>query len=834
MFKNYFPAIHRIPWRHDVKTAVRNLWKHKIFSFINLIGLTVGLTSFILIALFIFDELTYDGIHKNADNIYRVVENKTSAEGKTTRRSGTGFLVSERAKTGFPEIQDVARISRYWRPEIRPGDSKEAVFHEDFTAANPGFLNVFSFPLLYGDRNSALTEPKSVILTEETAKKYFPRDAVQGTSNVVGKLLYFDNDSVPYRVTGVLKNFPVNSSISFNLLVSESSILGVPDARKHFGSDWTSGAFVTYFLVNKNTDITALNKKLDNLIAANHTADAGVKNQVQLQALKDVHFYSNDIEGSSGKKGNIYYIYVFLIVACFIIFIACINYMNLSTARFTSRGKEIAVRKVAGASRATLIKQFLVEVMLVTILSVLISIALVNFILPAFNSFTEKHLTLGIHSDYRIWTGIFLMIVLVTLSAGLYPAVFQSGLNPLSLLKSKIHLGRGNISLRRSLVVFQFMISIVLIAATIIIYEQMQFVNSKDMGFDKEKLVVIDVNSGVVRRSAAAVKDEFAKIAHVKSVSHTYTVPGAWKAIPIVKVNTDNSNPASGKDMYYFGVDGQFLSTYNIKLVKGRNFFSSGNADSSTVLINETAAKELGITDAVGQPVTIVSAKFGGDNRSAVDKPFTVTIAGIVKDFNFQSLHEPIAPMVIGFEKTLGMSFGYLTVKFTGSEIDATLKKMNAIMQSIDQGHLFEYHFLDKQWDLLYREDKIRQTIFLAVALLAILIAALGLLGLTIYEAQQRVKEIGIRKVMGASVGGIALMLSKDFLKLVLISAVIAIPIAWFFMNKWLDDFAYRINISLWVFVLAALAAIIIAMATICLQVVKAAIANPVRSLRTE
>jgi len=834
MFKNYFPAIHRIPWRHDVKTAVRNLWKHKIFSFINVIGLTVGLTSFILIALFIFDELTYDGIHKNADNIYRVVENKTSAEGKTTRRSGTGFLVSERAKTGFPEIQDAARISRYWRPEIRPGDSKEAVFHEDFTAANPGFLNVFSFPLLYGDRNSALTEPKSVILTEETAKKYFPRDAVQGTSNVVGKLLYFDNDSVPYRVTGVLKNFPVNSSISFNLLVSESSILGVPDARKHFGSDWTSGAFVTYFLVNKNTDITALNKKLDNLIAANHTADAGVKNQVQLQALKDVHFYSNDIEGSSGKKGNIYYIYIFLIVACFIIFIACINYMNLSTARFTSRGKEIAVRKVAGASRATLIKQFLVEVMLVTILSVLISIALVNFILPAFNSFTEKHLTLGIHSDYRIWTGIFLMIVLVTLSAGLYPAVFQSGLNPLSLLKSKIHLGRGNISLRRSLVVFQFMISIVLIAATIIIYEQMQFVNSKDMGFDKEKLVVIDVNSGVVRRSTAAVKDEFAKIAHVKSVSHTYTVPGAWKAIPIVKVNTDNSNPASGKDMYYFGVDGQFLSTYNIKLVKGRNFFSSGNADSSTVLINETAAKELGITDAVGQPVTIVSAKFGGDNRSAVDKPFTVTIAGIVKDFNFQSLHEPIAPMVIGFEKTLGMSFGYLTVKFTGSEIDATLKKMNAIMQSIDQGHLFEYHFLDKQWDLLYREDKIRQTIFLAVALLAILIAALGLLGLTIYEAQQRVKEIGIRKVMGASVGGIALMLSKDFLKLVLISAVIAIPIAWFFMNKWLDDFAYRINISLWVFVLAALAAIIIAMATICLQVVKAAIANPVRSLRTE
>ena len=291
--------------------------------------------------------------------------------------------------------------------------------------------------------------------------------------------------------------------------------------------------------------------------------------------------------------------------------------MNLSTARFTNRGKEIAVRKVSGASRATLVKQFLTETLLVTFLSIFLSIVLVNFLLPAFNSFTEKHLTVNMHTDYRIWTGIFLMIVMVTLLAGLYPALFQSGLNPLSLLKSKIHLGRGNISLRRSLVVFQFMISIVLIAATIIIYEQMQYVNNKDMGFDKDKLVVIDINSGKIRRSAATIKAEFAKLAHVKSVSVTSRVPGAWKTIPSVKVNTDNSNPTNGKDMYFFGVDDQFLSTYNIKLLKGRNFFSSGNADSSAVLINETAAKELGITDALDQPITIPSAKSGGDNRSA-------------------------------------------------------------------------------------------------------------------------------------------------------------------------------------------------------------------------
>ena len=815
MIKNYF------------KIAFRNLWKHKTFSFINIIGVTIGLTSFLLIALFIFDELTFDRIHNNTNNIYRVVESKTDADGRITKRAGTGYQVSARAKTDLPGTEDIARISKYWRADIVTEDNKTTLFHEDFIAGNPGFLTVFSFPLLYGDRNSALTEPRSIILTEETARKFF--DA----SDVVGKLLFLDNDSVPYKVTGVLKNFPVNSSISFNMLASEASILNNDGAKQWIANDWTSGAFATYLRLDNNPDITALNNKLDNLIAANHTADPGIKSSVQLQALKDVHFYSNDIEGDSGKKGNISYVYAFLIVACFIIFIACINYMNLSTARFTNRGKEIAVRKVSGASRATLIKQFLTEVLLVTILSVLLSILLVNFLLPAFNSFTEKHLTFNLHTDYRIWVGVILMVVIVTLLAGLYPALFQSGLNPLSLLKSKIQLGRGNISLRRSLVVFQFVISIILIAATIIIYQQMQYVNKKDMGFDKEKLLVIDIN-GKVRRSTAAIMDEFSKLSQVKSVSATSRVPGEWKIIPSIKVNADNNKSTTGKDMYFFGVDDHFLSTYNIKLLKGRNFYSSGKADSTAVLINEAAAKELGITEELGQVITISSAKFGGDSRSQLEKPFTATVAGIVKDFNFQSLHESLAPMVIGSQKNPVHEMNYLTVKLSGGDVDSTLKKMNSILHGVEQEYLFEYHFLDKQWDLLYKEDKIRQSIFLVIALLAIFIAALGLLGLTIYAAEQRIKEIGIRKVLGASVSGIVLMLSKDFLKLVLIASIIAVPIAWFFMHKWLEDFAYRININWWVFIISALVAIVIAMATISLQVVKAAISNPVKSLRTE
>jgi len=810
------------------KTAWRNLWKNSIFSFINILGLTIGLTSFILIALFIFDELTFDRSHKNADYIYRVVENKTSPEGDHTKRAGTGFQVSASAKAGFPEVQDVARLSTYWRADVASGDNRTKIFHEDFIAANPGVLTVFSFPLLYGDRSTALTDPRSIVVTEATAMKFF------GASDVVGKLLFFDNDSVPYKITAVLQNFPVNSSISFDLVASEASLFNNPDAKGFIDNDWSSGAFSTYFLLNKNADIPALNSKLDNLIAANHKADPGVKNHVQLQALKDIHFHSGDIEGSSGKKGNISYIYVFLIVACFIIFIACINYMNLSTARFANRGKEIAIRKVSGASRATLVRQFLAEAFLVTILSVLLSLLLVTALLHPFNSFTGKALTLGIHTDPRIWAGIASIIVLVTLLAGLYPAVFQSGLNPLALLKGKIRLGRGNISLRRSLVVFQFMISIVLIAATIIIYQQMQYVNKKDLGFDKDKLVVIDNNGGIFARRAGTIKNEFSKLAQVRSVTATSMVPGESKAIPSVKVNLDGDNTTSGKDMYFFGVDGQFLSTYDIKLVKGRNFFPTGNGDSSSVLINETGAKALGITDARGQLITISSAKTGGDTRSAIEKPVVLTVAGIVKDFNFQSLHEPLAPMMLGFKRDVTQSYGHFTVKLAGGDPATTIKSINAIMQRAEPGGLFQYHFMDKQWESLYREDRTRQTIFVGVSLLAIFIAALGLLGLTIYAAEQRVKEIGIRKVLGANVTGIVLLLSKEFVKWVLVAAVVATPVTWFFMNKWLQDFAYRIDIDWWVFALSALVAILIAMATISLQVVKAATANPVKSLRAE
>ncbi|MCW3091923.1 MAG: FtsX-like permease family protein [Ferruginibacter sp.] len=796
------------------------MMKHKMFSSINVIGLTIGLTSFLLIALYIFDELTFDGFHKNGNNIYRVVDRKTSAEGKETKVAGAGWLVSEKAKADLPGIKDVARITTFGRINVSNVENTN-VFYEDYTVANPGFLTAFDFKLLEGDRNTALMAPHSLIVTEETARKFF------STTSVIGKMIMVDRDSTPFKITAVLKNFPVNSHLSFNLLLSESSITG-ESFKKFINSDWTSDSFITYLLLDDKTSAQSTAAKINQLVATNQSKEVKGKSSYMLQPLQDIHFYSDDIEGNSGKKGNITYIYVFSILGLFVLLIACINYMNITTAGFAARSKEIAVRKVAGASRTNLTGQFLSEAFLVTLLALIFSLILVKILLPAFNGFTEKQLVLGLDTDYRIWLGIVLIVVIAGLLSGIYPALFQSGFKPLSLLKSKINIGKGNLSLRRSLVVFQFAISIVMIVATMIIYMQMKYINNKNMGFNKEQLLVVDINSGKVRRGAETIKTEFAKLSQVQDVSVSSRVPGEWKDLPKLKVKNENIQTKNGQDMYFLGVDDQFLKTYQLTLAKGRNFQSGSLADSLSAIINETAAKELGITEPSEQPVEFPS----GDNSEPL--PYKARVIGIVKDFNFQSLRQPLAPMVLGFQKNPIQSIDYFTVRVTPNNMSETLSKMDAILHSIDPKHLFEYHFLDKQWDLFYREDRIRETIFLMVAMLTILIACLGLFGLATYAAEQRIKEIGVRKVLGASVGSIVTMLSKDFLRLVLIAAVIAFPVAWWAMTQWLHDFAYRITINWWVFVVAGVAALMIALITVSFQAIKAAVANPVKSLRTE
>lgn len=808
--------------KNYLKIAVRNIKNQKVFSFINIFGLTTSLAAFLLIALYIFDELTYDRFHKNADSIYRVIETKTSASAKESNVASVAADVATRLKKDFPEVENATRFSMFGRVNVTNAENT-SVFYEPYYIADSSFTNVFGFPLVDGLAKTALNEPYTVIITSETAKKIF------GSEKVVGKTIMTEGDSTPYKITAVV-NIPDNSHLQFDLLFSEASLYSSKEMMDFINNDWTSNSFVTYVLLrNKESAPTAAG--ITRIVNSTRKNDGTAHSRFQLQPLKDIHFYSANIEGSTDAGGNIMYIYVFGVVAIFVLLIACINYMNLTTARFAKRSKEIAVRKVAGALRKNLAGQFITEAFLLTLIALLLAIAVTESVLPWFNTFTGKNLSLNFNSDYRVWLTVILITTFVGLLSGIYPAFFQSKMKPYLLLKSNINPGRGTLSLRKALVVFQFSLSIIMIIATVVIYQQTKYVNTANMGFDKEQLLVVDINSGLVRRSAEAIQTEFEKIPSVKSVSLTSRVPGEWKVIPKVKVKAPGGATTQGEDVYYIAVDKEFIKTFGVTLLSGRNF--SGAADSATVLLNEAAAKLLGITQPSQQLIEIPSVAFSG-NATAFDRPFRARVTGIVKDFNFQSMRTRIGPMVLAYQNNPVHNIDYFTAKVSPGNIEATLKSMQQVLAKIDASHLFEYHFLDKQWALFYRDDKIRETIFFVIALLAIFIAALGLLGLTIYAAEQRLKEIGIRKILGASISGIVLMLSKDFLKLVFIASVIAFPVAWFAMNTWLQDFAYRIHISWWVFILSACAAVVIALATISYQAIKAAVANPVKSLRTE
>jgi putative ABC transport system permease protein len=810
-------------FKNNLKIAFRNLAKQKVFSFINLFGLTVGLTSSLLITLYIFDELTYDRFHKKADSIYRVVETKTSPDGKESKVVSVAANIATRTKKDLSQVADATRFSMFGRTNVSNAENTK-IFYENFYLADASFQNVFDFRVLDGDSRTALKEPHSVIITDETARKIF------GDTHVVGKTVSTE-DSTPFKITAVV-SIPDNSHLKFNLLFSESTLNSIKRFSDFMDNDWSSNTFVTYLLLKNNNDKQTASG-IDQLVKTNRKDDKGVSSKFALQPLKDIHFHSAGMEGNTDTSGNITHIYVFGIVALFVLLIACINYMNLTTARFAGRSKEIAVRKVAGASQKNLIKQFLTEASLLTVIALILALGIVKLFLPRFNAFTEKQLSFGFGSDYRIWLIVIGVAVLAGLLSGIYPAFFQSKLKPYLLLKNKINIGKGNLSIRKALVVFQFSLSIIMIVATIVVVQQMKYVDTADMGFNKEQLLVVDINSGAVRRSAETIKTEFSKIPGVKSVSVTSRVPGEWKVIPKVKVKVPGSFSTQGEDVYYLAVDDQFLKTFEVKLLNGRNFSVSGGGDSSAVMLNEAAAKMLGVSQPSEQIIEIPSVAFSG-NASPLQKPFDARVIGIVKDFNFQSMRDKVAPMIIGYQKNPVHNIDYFTSKIETSNVEATLKGMQDVLSKIDASHLFEYNFLDRQWDLFYREDAKRQTIFLGIALLTILIACLGLFGLATYAAEQRIKEIGIRKVLGASVGSIVGMLSKDFAKLVMVASVIAFPVAWWTMNNWLEDFAYRIHVQWWVFVLAGAGALLIALVTVSFQTIRAALSNPVKNLRTE
>lgn len=689
------------------------------------------------------------------------------------------------------------------------------------------FLTVFDFPLLEGNRATALQEPYSVVITTEIAKKLF------GDKPTLGELILTDRFPTPFKVTGILKEVPSNSHLQLRLLFSEATMQSNTDYAQFIASDWTGNGFYTYIKTTEDASIPSLTVNLNKLVKANRTEETAKGKTIALQPLRDIHFYSADIENTLGRTGNVFYVYVFSSIGLFVLFIASINYMNLATARSASRAKEVGIRKVVGAQRSSLMGQFLTESLLIAFVSLVLAALVVQFILPVFNEFTEKKLALNFTTDVRIWLGVFGATLLIGLISGSYPAFFLSRYRPYEVLKGKMTDERGNLSLRKILVVCQFTLSITMIIATLLVYAQLQYVRHKNLGFDKEKLVIIDINSGKIRGGAATIKAEYARLAHVKEVAVTSRVPGEWKNLTQVKIKREEITPADGMDSYFLGVDENFIKTYEIDLVQGRNFNMAAPADSTAIMLNETAAKALGIQEASEQLIEIPAINNSG-SPSPLEKPIKVRVIGIVKDFHFQSLHQTIAPIILAHADNPIQSIDYFTVRLSGTDITSTISQMEAVMHTIDPSHLFEFHFLDEQLDLFYQEDLKREKIFIASSVATIFIACLGLFGLAAFTAQQRTKEIGIRKVLGASVGNIVTLLSKDFLALVLISFILSIPIAWLAMHGWLQNFAYRIAISPWLFISAGIIAISVALLTVSFQAIKAALANPVKSLRND
>jgi putative ABC transport system permease protein len=807
-------------------TAYRYLTRQIGYSLLNIIGLTFGMACFLIIALYVVDELSFDAFHADADRIYRVLETKTSADGKPVKTGTVAYNISAQGEKTLPQIIASTRALVMGRANMSNPANKQ-VFYDDFWMADKNFLHVFDFPLLEGDPATALQEPYSVVITPEIAKKLF------GNKPALGEFILTERFPTPFKVTGVFKEIPANSHLQLRLIFSEVTMQANAEYAQFIAGDWTGNGFYTYIKTAKDAPVATLASNLNKLAKAHRTEEDARGRIIVLQPLKDIHFYSADIENNLGKTGDIMYVYIFTIIGLFVLFIASINYMNLATARSANRAKEVGIRKVVGAGRISLMGQFLTESLLIAFVSLMLATLAVQVILPGFNEFTEKKLALDFTTDIRIWLGVLVATLLIGLVSGSYPAFFLSKYQPSEVLKGQVINERSNLSLRKVLVVCQFTLSITMIIATLLVYAQLQYVRHKNLGFDKERLVVIDINSGKVRQSAATIKAGYTGLANVKNVSVTSRVPGEWKSLMQVKAKKEGLTAAGGMDSYFMGVDENFIGTYEINLWQGRNFNTAAQADSTAVLLNETAAKALGIQQASGQLIEIPAISNGG-SPFPLQQPMKVQVIGIVKDFHFQSLHQTIAPMILAYTNNPIQNIDYFTVRLSGADIEGSISRMESILHSIDPSHLFEYHFLDEQLDLFYQEDLKRERIFIASSLATIFIACLGLFGLAAFTAQQRKKEIGIRKVLGASVNSIVTLLSKDFLILVLISFILSIPVAWLAMHQWLQNFAYRVPISPWLFVSAGVMAISVALLTVSFQAIQAAMANPVKSLRSE
>jgi putative ABC transport system permease protein len=679
--------------------------------------------------------------------------------------------------------------------------NKEPLKVEDMHHADPSLLDIFSFPLVQGDTKTALSQPYTIVLTEEIVKKLFGNDAA------VGKTIRIDNKQ-DYLVTGVAKDPPPNSTIHFNALISFASLYKDPNLFL----DWDGGnQYTTFVLLNKNTTTNVVNTKLPALLWTpinEKYSKAGAKLEAYLQPISRLHLYFED--NSAALRSNLY---IFTIVAIFILLIACVNFINLTTARASKRAKEVGVRKVLGAGRKKLVGQFLTESLILTLISFIISVFLVLLSAPLYEQVFGKSFAITGAVNFTMIAIAVLLFFIVGIGIGIYPAFYLSRFNAIKTLKG-ILTKEGKPYLRNVLVIIQFTISIVLISSTLVIYQQQQYIKNKKLGFTKDNILVLPLTGDEAQSKYVLIKQQLMELPEISSIAASSEVPH--------RGFTTNGYKPEGAENYMqihvVDADEDFLKTYNIPLVNGKNFSSERLFDKNGYLINETLAGQLGWTDAVGKKI-----QRNGEHE----------VIGVVKDFHFASLHDEIEPLLIT-NKPWQDKFDYLAVHYNSGHVSQLLASIKTRWQKIVSDTPFDYWFLNDSYNQLYRSEQQFQHAFLYSAVLAIVLAVLGILGLITFSIEQRTKEIGVRKVLGAGSLSVAGLLSKDFLKLVVIANIVALPVAWYFMNKWLQDFANRIELSWWIFLLAGLLAIMIALLTVGMKAIKAALVNPVKNLRTE
>jgi putative ABC transport system permease protein len=791
--------------KNYLRIAFRNLWRHRAYSFLNIMGLTIGMSACFLIFLYVRFELSYDDFHDKKDRIYRMVcDIKTPTE--TMNLGVCSAPMAINAKDEFPEIESVVRFD----PRsflVRRGDIKFQ--EENSVLADSAFFEVFDFPLLQGDPRTALREPLSVVLPEKTAKKYF------GNENPMGQTLLLRDDGKVAKVTGVMKDMPENSLLKADMLISKSTSKLFDSAEDR---RWGSFGMWSYVLLKPNTDAKALEKKFPAFLDKRDGTDMK-KSQMFfslfLEPLKGVYLAAD--QRGAPEKGNIANIYIFSIVGVFILLIACINFINLTTARSTERAKEVGIRKVVGAERGQLTGQFLGESVLQALIAFVLAVGACALLIPQFNFLAGKTISTGLlyHPGYIV--SLLGIAVAIGLLAGAYPALVLSSFQPITVLKGRFATGNKGLMLRKGLVVFQFTISIAFIASTLIVESQLNYMRSQDLGFNNKQKLVIRSYGDDHRK---ALKDEISRLPGVLATSMSSSVPGGGNPGAYSEIqNQKGDMQIANLDLYF--VDFDYMKQYDMKIIAGRSFSRNYGTDTTKAMIlNESAVRLFGYHS----PQEAVGRKFSQWGREG-------QIIGVVKDFNFRSLQTEIKPLSMRIEPD---GCDLISVTVQGGNLKTTLAGIENKWKAMIPYRPFSYFFADEFFDRQYKDENRFGRLFLNFAILAIFISCLGLLGLASYSTLQRTKEIGIRKVLGASVTGIVNLLSKEFLQLILIAFAIATPVAWYLMDRWLKDFHYRISIPWWMFILSGVLAFMIALLTISFQAVKAAVMTPVKSLRAE